>query len=228
MRLLKVSMSVNREYDYIIVGAGSAGCLLANRLSADPDINVLLLEAGGKDDYFWIHVPIGYLYTINNPRTDWCFKTEPTPGLNGRSLHYARGKVLGGCSSINAMIYMRGQPRDYDRWSDLGNPGWSYQEVLPFFKKSESFIHGADDVHGDSGELRVEERRVEWEILDAWRDAAEECGIPKINDFNRGDNSGCAYFQVNQKNGVRQSTNKAFLKPVRHRSNLTVLRKSVV
>lgn len=216
-------MSVNREYDYIIVGAGSAGCLLANRLSADPDINVLLLEAGGKDDYFWIHVPIGYLYTINNPRTDWCFKTEPAPGLNGRSLHYARGKVLGGCSSINAMIYMRGQPRDYDRWSDLGNPGWSYQEVLPFFKKSESFIHGADDVHGDSGELRVEERRVEWEILDAWRDAAEECGIPKVKDFNRGNNFGCAYFQVNQKNGVRQSTNKAFLKPVRHRSNLTVL-----
>lgn len=216
------------QFDYIIVGAGSAGCLLANRLSANPDVRVLLLEAGGKDDYFWIHVPVGYLYTINNPRTDWCFKTEPDAGLNGRSLHYARGKVLGGCSSINAMIYMRGQPRDYDQWAALGNTGWSYQEVLPYFKQSESFIHGADDVHGDSGELRVEERRVNWEILDAWRDAAEECGIPKIKDFNRGDNFGCAYFQVNQKSGVRQSTNKAFLEPVRQRPNLTVLTNATV
>ncbi|MFM1892754.1 MAG: hypothetical protein RLZ44_1831 [Pseudomonadota bacterium] len=209
-------------YDYIIVGAGSAGCLLANRLSADPDARVLLLEAGGKDDYFWIHIPVGYLYTINNPRTDWCYKTEPDPGLNGRSLHYARGRVLGGCSSINAMIYMRGQPRDYDEWASLGNAGWDWASVLPYFKTSERYIHGADEVHGDQGELSVEERRVDWEILDAWRDAAEQCGIPKVADFNRGDNFGCAYFQVNQRRGRRQNTHQAFIEPVRHRPNLEV------
>ena len=212
-----------RCYDYIVVGAGSAGCLLANRLSADPDTRVLLLEAGGKDDYFWIHIPVGYLYTINNPRTDWCYKTEPDPGLNGRSLHYARGRVLGGCSSINAMIYMRGQPRDYDEWASLGNTGWDWQQVLPFFKASERYVHGADDVHGDQGEISVEERRVDWEILDAWRNAAEECGIPKVADFNRGDNFGCAYFQVNQQRGRRQNTHQAFIEPVRQRGNLDVL-----
>ena len=212
-----------RSYDYIIVGAGSAGCLLANRLSADPATRVLLLEAGGKDDYFWIHIPVGYLYTINNPRTDWCYKTEPDPGLNGRSLHYARGRVLGGCSSINAMIYMRGQPRDYDEWASLGNTGWDWQQVLPFFKASERYVHGADEMHGDQGEISVEERRVDWEILDAWRNAAEECGIPKVADFNRGDNFGCAYFQVNQLRGRRQNTHQAFIEPVRQRSNLDVL-----
>ena len=210
-------------FDYVIVGAGSAGCLLANRLSANPDMRVLLLEAGGKDDYFWIHVPVGYLYTIGNPRTDWCYKTEPDPGLNGRSLGYARGRVLGGCSSINAMIYMRGQKSDYDHWAGLGNKGWSWDEVLPYFKRTEDYQHGADELHGAGGELRVEERRVNWEILDAWREAAAECGIPKIEEFNRGDNSGNAYFQMNQRRGVRWSNTKAFLRPVMHRPNLTVL-----
>ena len=210
-------------FDYVIVGAGSAGCLLANRLTADPEVRVLLLEAGGKDDYFWIHVPVGYLYTIGNPRTDWCYKTEPDPGLNGRSLGYARGRVLGGCSSINAMIYMRGQKSDYDHWAALGNKGWSWDEVLPYFKRTEDYQHGADELHGAGGELRVEERRVNWEILDAWREAAEECGIPKIEEFNRGDNFGNAYFQMNQRRGVRWSNTKAFLRPVMHRPNLTVL-----
>ena len=210
-------------FDYIIIGAGSAGCLLANRLSADPKVNVLLLEAGGKDDYFWIHIPVGYLYTIANPRTDWCYKTDPDPGLNGRSIGYARGKVLGGCSSINAMIYMRGQKSDYDHWSALGNKGWSWDEVLPYFLRTEDYAHGASELHGAGGELRVEERRVNWEILDAWRDAAAECGIPKIDEFNRGDNFGNAYFQMNQKRGVRWSNAKAFLHPVMQRQNLTVI-----
>jgi choline dehydrogenase len=210
-------------FDYVIVGAGSAGCVLANRLSADPAARVLLLEAGGPDNYFWIRIPVGYLFTINNPRTDWCFKTEPEPGLNGRALNYARGRVLGGCSSINAMIYMRGQRSDYDHWAALGNRGWSWQEVLPYFIRVENYAHGADELHGVGGELRVEERRVSWEILDAWRDAAEECGIPKITEFNRGDNFGNAYFQVNQRRGERVSMVRAFLRPVQHRPNLTVL-----
>ena len=210
-------------YDYVIVGAGTAGCVLANRLSADPDVNVLLLEAGGKDNYFWIHIPVGYLYTIGNPRTDWCFKTEPDEGLNGRSIGYARGKVLGGCSSINAMIYMRGQRSDYDHWAALGNRGWSWDEVLPYFKRTEDYAHGGDALHGAGGELRVEERRVSWEILDAWREAAAECGIPKIQEFNRGDNFGNAYFQVNQRRGVRWSATRAFLRPVLHRRNLKVM-----
>jgi choline dehydrogenase len=210
-------------FDYIIIGAGSAGCLIANRLSADPNVRVLLLEAGGKDDYFWIHVPVGYLYTIANPRTDWCYRTDPDPGLNGRSIGYARGKVLGGCSSINAMIYMRGQKSDYDHWASLGNKGWSWDDVLPYFLRTEDYAHGASALHGAGGELRVEERRVNWEILDAWRDAAAECGIPKIEEFNRGDNFGNAYFQMNQKRGVRWSNAKAFLRPVMHRQNLTVI-----
>jgi choline dehydrogenase len=210
-------------FDYVIVGAGSAGCVLANRLSADPDRRVLLLEAGGRDNYLWIWIPVGYLFTINNPRTDWCFKTEPESGLNGRALNYARGRVLGGCSSINAMIYMRGQRSDYDHWAALGNRGWSWAEVLPHFIRVEDYAHGADELHGAGGELRVEERRVSWEILDAWREAAEECGIPKIAEFNRGDNFGTAYFQVNQRRGVRVNMVRAFLRPVRHRANLTVL-----
>lgn len=211
------------SYDYIIVGAGTAGCVLANRLSANSNNRVLLLEAGGKDNYFWINIPVGYLYTINNPRTDWCYTIEPDPGLNGRTIGYARGKVLGGCSSINAMIYMRGQRADYDHWAELGNRGWSWDEVLPVFKRSEDYVHGADDFHGTGGELRVEERRVNWEILETWRDAAEECGIPKIKEFNRGDNFGNAYFQVNQRRGVRWSGTRAFLRPVLHRQNLDVL-----
>jgi choline dehydrogenase len=211
-----------QEFDYIIVGAGTAGCVLANRLSADPNTSVLLLEAGGKDDYFWIDVPVGYLYTIGNPRTDWCYRTEPDPGLNGRTIGYARGKVLGGCSSINAMIYMRGQKSDYDHWAALGLRGWSWDDVLPVFKRSEDYQHGADELHGAGGELRVEERRVSWEILDAWRDAAVECGIPKIAEFNRGDNFGTAYFQMNQRRGRRWSATKAFLRPVQNRANLAV------
>ncbi len=210
-------------FDYVIVGAGTAGCVLANRLSADPTTRVLLLEAGGRDSYLWIHIPVGYLYTMNNPRTDWCYTTAPVPGLNGRALPYARGKTLGGCSSINGMIYMRGQARDYDHWRQLGNFGWAWDDVLPYFRRSEDHVHGADAAHGADGEWRVEEQRLSWEVLDAFRAAAAEAGIPRVDDFNRGDNEGCGYFQVNQRRGVRWSTAKAFLRPARARANLTVL-----
>lgn len=211
------------RFDYVIVGAGSAGCVLAARLSEDPRARVLLLEAGGRDSYFWIHVPIGYLYTQNNPRTDWCFRTVAEAGLNGRALNYPRGRVLGGCSAINGMIYMRGQARDYDGWAQAGNRGWSWQEVLPYFKKSEDYCHGADEFHGAGGPWRVEEPRVSWPILDAFREAAAQVGIPKTNDFNRGDNEGCGYFQVNQKRGVRWTAAKGFLRPAMRRPNLAVL-----
>ncbi len=211
------------SFDYVIVGAGSAGCVLANRLSADPDMKVLLIEAGGRDNYIWIHIPIGYLYTQNNPRTDWCFKTEPEERLSGRALNYPRGRVLGGCSSINGMIYMRGQARDYDGWRQLGNRGWGWDDVLPYFKKSEDHVAGADAFHGAGGEWHVEKQRLSWEILDAFREAAAEVGIPKTDDFNRGNNEGCGYFEVNQKRGVRWNTAKAFLKPARNRINLRVL-----
>ena len=210
-------------YDFIVAGAGSAGCVLANRLSADPANTVLLLEAGGDDDYFWIHIPVGYLYTMNNPRTDWCLTTEAEPGLNGRALAYPRGKVLGGCSAINGMIYMRGQARDYDQWRQLGNAGWAWDDVLPYFLKSEDQGRGASEFHATGGEFRVEDMRLSWEILDAFREAAAEVGIPNTDDFNTGDNEGCGYFQVNQNRGVRWTAAKGFLKPVMGRPNLCVL-----
>src|SRR5882672_250787 len=210
-------------WDYVIVGAGTAGCVLANRLSADPDVSVLLLEAGGKDDWIWIHIPVGYLFCIGNPRTDWCYRTEAEPGLNGRSILYARGKVLGGCSSINAMVYMRGQARDYDEWKALGNSGWGWNDVLPVFRRSEDYHLGADAAHGAGGEWRVERQRLSWEILDAFREAMAEAGIHKIADFNRGDNEGSGLFEVNQRRGVRWNAVKAFLRPAMHRPNLTVL-----
>ena len=212
-----------RTYDYVIVGAGSAGCVLANRLSADPGVRVALLEAGGKDSYFWIRIPIGYLYTMNNPRTDWCLKTEAEPGLGGRALPYPRGLGLGGCSSINGMIYMRGQARDYDQWRQLGNAGWSWEDVLPYFKRSEDHVDGGDEMHGAGGEWRVEHPRISWELLDAFREAAAEVGIAKIDDFNRGDNEGSSYFQVNQRTGMRWNTARAFLRPARGRANLDVV-----
>jgi choline dehydrogenase-like flavoprotein len=215
-----------QQCDYVIVGAGTAGCLLANRLSADPTVRVVLLEAGGKDTYHWIHIPVGYLYLMGNPRADWGFATAPEPGLNGRSLAYPRGRVLGGCSSINGMIYMRGQARDYDLWRQLGNPGWSWEDVLPYFKKHEDqWALEPEDfagAHERGGEWRIEAPRIRWEILDAFRTAAAQAGIPTVDDFNSGNNEGCGYFHVNQKRGVRWNTSKAFLRPVRARRNLAI------
>ena len=212
------------EYDYIIVGGGTAGCVLANRLTRDKDANVLLVEAGGKDDYVWIHIPVGYLHCIGNPRTDWLYSTQADAGLGGRSLMYPRGKVLGGSSSINGMIYMRGQAGDYDHWADLtDDASWRWDKVLPLFKQSEDYYGGASENHGVGGEWRVEKQRLSWDILNAFRDAAQQVGIPKTSDFNGGDNSGSAYFDVNQRRGIRWNTSKAFLKPAARRPNLTIM-----
>jgi choline dehydrogenase len=211
---------IEGEYDYIIVGAGSAGCLLANRLSADSDRRVLLLEAGGRDNWIWFHIPVGYLFAIGNPRSDWCFKTEPEEGLNGRSLNYPRGKVIGGSSAINAMIYMRGQAADYDHWRQLGLAGWGWDDVLPYFKRHEDHFLGESAAHGAGGELRIEAPRVRWDLLDAFRRAAEQANIKSVADFNTGDNEGCCAFHVNQKRGRRWSAARAFLKPALHRANL--------
>src|SRR3954469_14251288 len=211
---------IEGDYDYIIVGAGSAGCVLANRLSADPNNRVLLLEAGGKDNWIWFHIPVGYLFAIGNPRSDWMFKTEPEPGLGGRALNYPRGKVIGGCSAINGMIYMRGQAADYDHWRQLGNPGWGWDDVLPYFIKSEDHAGATHEKHGSGGEWRCGRQRLRWKVLDVFRAAAGEHGIPAVDDFNTGDNEGVGYFEVNQRKGTRWSAARAFLKPALKRPNL--------
>ncbi|CAN1570748.1 BetA Choline dehydrogenase and related flavoproteins [Rhabdaerophilaceae bacterium] len=210
------------EFDYVVVGGGTAGCLLANRLSANPSTRVLLLEAGGRDNYIWFHIPVGYLFLIGNPRADWMFKTEPSMGLNNRSLIYPRGKVIGGCSAINGMIYMRGQAEDYDGWAQAGLSGWGWNDVLPYFLRHEDHYAGTHGDHASGGEWRIEEGRMRWEILDAFRDAAASVGIPKTADFNRGDNTGSAYFQVNQRAGLRWTTARAFLDPIKTRQNLEI------
>ncbi|MGA2494442.1 MAG: GMC family oxidoreductase N-terminal domain-containing protein [Roseiarcus sp.] len=215
--------AVSEDYDFVVVGAGSAGCVLANRLSADPRHRVLLLEAGGRDNWIWLHIPVGYLFAIGSSRADWRFKTAAEAGLNGRAIAYPRGRVLGGSSAINGMIYMRGQAADYDGWRQLGLEGWGWDDVLPFFKRHEDYHGGADALHGAGGEWRIERPRVAWPILDAVRDAAAEVGIAKVDDFNRGDNEGSAYFDVNQRRGRRWSAAGGFLKPILNRPNLRVV-----
>jgi choline dehydrogenase len=210
------------RYDYIIIGAGSAGCTLANRLTASGRHSVLLLEAGGKDNWIWFHIPVGYLYAMGNPRADWCFKTEAEAGLNGRVLDYPRGRVIGGSSAINGMIYMRGQAADYDHWRQLGNTGWGWDDVLPYFIKSEHRAGPADPLHGSGGEWRVERPRISWKVLDVFREAAGEFGIKPTEDFNRGDNEGVGYFEVNQRRGRRWSAARGFLKPALRRRNMTL------
>ncbi|MGM0614359.1 MAG: GMC family oxidoreductase [Pseudomonadota bacterium] len=227
-----MSHSANNNFDYIVIGAGTAGCLLANRLSANPDNKVLLIEAGGPDNYHWIHIPVGYLYCINNPRTDWLFRTEPDKGLNGRSLIYPRGKTLGGCSSINGMLYLRGQARDYNHWAELtGDDAWRWDNCLADFMKHENHYRLDEDgdgdnehrrYHGHGGEWRIEKQRLSWQVLDDFAEAAVQAGIPRTEDFNRGDNEGVNYFEVNQRKGWRWNTSKAFLRPIKQRSNLTI------
>ncbi|MEM8822871.1 MAG: choline dehydrogenase [Pseudomonadota bacterium] len=209
--------------DYVIVGAGSAGCVLANRLSADPSIKVILLEAGGRDWNPWIHIPVGYFKTMHNPAVDWCYRTEPDPGLNGRQLDWPRGKVLGGSSSLNGLLYVRGQPEDYDRWRQMGNPGWGWDDVLPLFKRSEKQERGADDFHGDQGTLAVSNMRLQRPICDAWVAAAQAAGYPFNPDYNGATQEGVSYFQLTAEKGRRCSSAVAFLKPARGRANLSII-----
>ncbi|MBY0613261.1 MAG: GMC family oxidoreductase N-terminal domain-containing protein [Beijerinckiaceae bacterium] len=218
-----MSEASDMQFDYIVVGAGSAGCVLANRLSADPNNRVAILEAGGKDNWIWFHIPVGYLFAIGNPRADWMFKTEPVPGLNGRALNYPRGKVIGGSSAINAMIYIRGQRQDYDGWRQLGLEGWGWDDVKPLMMGHQDHHLGKSEHHGAGGEWRVDKPRLRWDILDAFIEAAAESGIPKVRDFNTGSNEGVSYFEVNQKGGRRWSSARGFLKPVLHRKNLTLI-----
>ena len=211
------------EFDYIIIGAGSAGCVLANRLSSTPTNKVLLVEAGGKDNYPWIHIPVGYYKTMHNPKTDWCFKTEPDETMNNRSINYPRGKTLGGSSSINGLLYIRGQEQDYNTWRQLGNVGWSWKDVLPYFLKSENQERGESEFHGIKGPISVEDQRIQLDILDVFMNAAEEIGIPKVNDFNKGNNFGCGYFQVTEKKGLRCSAAVGYLNPIKKRKNLKIV-----
>lgn len=214
---------MNRSFDYVIIGAGSAGCVLANRLSADPGTSVCLLEAGGRDRHPWLHIPVGYFFNFDHPRADWRYRTEPEPGLDGRVLKYPRGRVLGGTSSINGMVYIRGHALDYDNWRQLGNVGWSWQDVLPYFMRSEDQVRGPSPTHGVGGELGVDDLRASWEVLDVFRKAAVETGIPPTDDFNGGESEGVGFFQVTQRNGRRESTSRAFLRPASKRPNLTVM-----
>jgi len=215
-------MRLEGDYDYIVVGGGTAGCVMANRLSADPRNRVLLLEAGGRDNWIWFHVPVGYLFAVGNPRADWLFKTQPEPGLNGRSLAYPRGKVLGGCSAINGMIAMRGQAADYDHWRQLGLSGWGWDDVLPAFRRLEDHVLGEGDHHGAGGGWRVETQRLAWPVLESIARAAQELGIPATQDFNTGDNEGVGFFHVNQRRGRRWSAARGFLRPALKRPNLRV------